>query len=117
MEKSYVDSTAETQRMAKHVRGIANVSLFFGSLWLVGIIFALLTTGQRVGGLGFPELVTTGIFGLPLFCIGIGLWKCRPWGRIIALIFAVVTIVSPVAWYVLWVLTRPASKELFTVRN
>lgn len=102
------------QRRARHVRVVAYFSGFCALSFLLGMVFALLSsTGPRAGS-GLVGLVF-GAVGVPFLLIFIGLKRRARWGRTVALVFAVVTIFSPISWEVIWLLTRPETKDLFGI--
>lgn len=93
------------RRMEGHVTLIAYSSLVATLLFALGAISQLATKGP----LGQTLLCLAVVF-LPIF---IGLKRRKPWGRIIAIIWAILLVSIPFSWYVLWVLTRSETRHLF----
>jgi hypothetical protein len=58
-------------------------------------------------------LVTLMLFVLPCLAVFWGLKHHKPWGRTMTLMLAMLTIVSPLSWFIVWVLTRREAKDLF----
>jgi len=52
---------------------------------------------------------------LPSFAVFIGFKRRRRWGRTLMLAGAILTVVTPVSWYLIVVLTSQATKDLFGV--
>jgi hypothetical protein len=124
MEASYLETTqndrAERHRMLKHVNAIAYVSLFVGGVYLLLLalgVFFYITETSDAKRVGLPEVIVIGVLGLPSLFIGIGLKKRKSWARVTTIVLAVISIFNPVSWYVLWVLTRPATKQLFALHD
>jgi hypothetical protein len=98
--------------MAKHVRFIAYCSLFAGTISALGVL-AQLFDHRRFIPIFIPMMIIGFLLALTFLSIFVGLVRFKPWGRSIACGFAALMFTSPFSWYVLWVLTRPGTKELF----
>ena len=102
-------STPRHRQMASHLDLISVASLILGGL--CGLMGVLTLGGEkRTTALAFP------IFLLPaalLIAGGVGIRLRAPWGRVVTLIGSILFIACPISWYVLWVMTRRESKELF----
>lgn len=103
-------STARHSQMASHLDFISLACVILGGLCaLLGLLF-LSGIEKRLSAIAYP------IFLLPsalLLASGIGLRRRAPWGRIVTIVGAVLYIACPLSWYVLWVITRRETKELF----
>jgi len=108
-------ATPAHERMAGRVKAVAWLSLVCSLPWLLGLLVLPFEHGSPHSPL-LSVLVLTP-FCVPLFFAFLGLMWLRPWGRNIALVFAWATSFSPVSWYVIWILSRPETKDLFAVAS
>jgi hypothetical protein len=123
--------------MATHVKVIAVLFIIFGSLMVLGAFFSTMffnVLANIVGSSGDPEsqigvavLGITGmalmtlllVFGVPSIVCGIGLYKFRPWARILAIILAAISLIripfgTLFGIYALVILFRKDTEALFT---
>ena len=87
-----------------HIKVIAYLSLVMGVFSILGAILA----PSNAFVLTFS--VIFGLYGIMVF---VGLTGFKTWGRIMAIAFAIVMIISPVSWYTLWVLCWSDARDLF----
>ena len=90
-------------------------------LYILSGIFAL-GGGAIMFGLGGGVLAAVGgfviIVGIIDFVIAFGLWNLQPWARIVAIIFAIIGLLSfpigtIISVIILWYLFKPEIKEAF----
>ena len=107
--------TRDRAPMMGHVRFIAFVFLIFGVVYLFGagaLLFHIANTPtDRLGPLGL--VIFVGAVGAVLLASFWGLIRFRSWGRNLVRIWSFITIFNPFSWYVLWVMSRTETGELF----
>lgn len=118
--------------MHRHIKIVAWIYIVYG----VFVLLSALAVGGLLGAFGAsvrdaaltPDLVAVGIgtlagalgvLGVTSMAGGLGLLKHRPWGRIVVLIVAVLTILgfpvgTAMAAYAIWVLTRPETRRILS---
>jgi hypothetical protein len=123
--------------MATHVRIIAVLYVLFGALLLAGVffagaIFSVLAavagaSGEEGAPVGAAILGLTGVamsavflvFSIPALAAGWGLFKLRPWARILAIILAAIALTkipfgTLFGIYALIILFNKDTERLFT---
>ena len=100
---------------------------------IIGGLFALaagamMFAGSSMLGFGFGGAILKAvgaiyvIVGLIDFLIAYGLWTLKPWARIVAIIFAIIGLLSfpigtIISIIILWYLFKPEIKEAFGVKS
>ena len=114
-----------------HVQVLAWINIGFSALFLfIGIFALFFLTGigvasQEVEAMSILAFIGTaaalffGALAVPGFAAGYGLLKRRNWGRVLAIIVAVldlfnIPIGTAVGVYALWVLTHQQAADYFT---
>jgi hypothetical protein len=122
--------------MATHVKVVAVIFIVLGAFGILGAIFSSVLFGVLAGLVGATDeqgariggafLGLTGAFlsvvilimSLPSLVCGWGLFKLRPWARIVGIILAAMGLIS-FPWgtflgiYILWVLFQKNTEALF----
>ncbi len=105
--------------------GIVVLAVLYIIEGLVGIATgAVIWGGSSALGFGFAKGLGAAlgaiiiIIGLIDFLVGYGLWTLKPWARTVAIVFAVIGLISfpigtIISIIVLWYLFKPEIKEVF----
>jgi hypothetical protein len=118
------------EEMAQHVRILAWLFVVFGALMAcIGVALAFIIAGSGMISGDRTAMLVTGSVGtilmfvlfalaIPNFLAAWGLFRFRPWARVLAIILAVLHIFSfplgtALAVYTLWVLLTPETQPLF----
>jgi hypothetical protein len=127
---SQENTTAEENRMRKHVHVAAILQIVFGSLVVIGglaIAFAIGFVDKFVDDptalkvlaiAGTPLIVMFLLFGGAMIAGGVGLLTCKSWARILTLVMASLGLLNiPVGTlkgvYIIWVLVQQETISLF----
>ena len=127
---SQENTTAEENRMRKHIHVAAILQIVFGSLNVIGglaIAFAFGFVDQFVDDptalkvlaiVGTPLIVLFLLFGGAMIAGGVGLLSCKSWARILTLVMAALGLLNiPVGTlkgvYIIWVLVQQETVSLF----
>lgn len=119
--------------MDSHVKILAVLFLVFGAMMIVGglLLFGVIAGAGAISGEREAMLVTgiVGtvigavfmILGLPSVIAGVGLYKRREWGRILAIVVGALNLLNfpfgtALGGYALWVLLSPETQPLFHQR-
>ncbi len=116
--------------MAQHVRILAWLFVVFGALFtFIGMVLAFIIAGSGMisgdrtamlvtGSVGTILMIVLFLLAVPNFIAAWGLFRFRPWARVLAIILAVLHIFSfplgtALAIYTLWVLLNAETQPLF----
>jgi len=116
--------------MAQHVRTLGWCFIIYsGFIMLIAVIVALIVGGAGAisgdretayitGAVGIGVAIILMVLSLPGLITGFGLLKFRPWARILAMILAVLHVLSfpfgtALAIYTFWVLLNAETQPLF----
>jgi hypothetical protein len=115
--------------MAKHIKIATYGSLIVGVISIINSIRLfvagrILSGGEEMGEVGVDPRVralrlasVVVLVGLMSLILSILLTRRRPWARSLALAAAIASLISPVSWYAIWVLTNPETKTIFGVEE
>ena len=95
---------------ARHVAFVAGIDLLFGCFCLLDAIFGNAWSRPPTPA---STRVFIGLLGLSFIAMYAGLSRFRKWGRTLSIVMAVVLIFAPLSWYVLWVMLRKRTVDLF----
>jgi hypothetical protein len=122
--------------MASHVRALAIIQIVYAGLGLlvafgillffsgIAAVVGLNAQGDElvavpiVAAIGWITAGVITVLAVPRLVAGIGLFKLRPWGRIVTLVVSVIGLFdfpvgTAIGIYGLWVLTHRDSEPLF----
>jgi hypothetical protein len=110
--RSEPDGKPALRRSMAHVKFIAYCYFLVGVISGFYVLFTLVDLFRARPS--DPAMMILGvIFAVPCLAIFAGLIRFRPWARKMVRIVAFVCIFSPISWYLLWVMGRPETEELF----